>query len=173
MVDMLVKLYDLPGPTIGKRLLAEGIVVCLALAADRKNILAFIEKEFPNTSVSWTDECVVALSKCPTTCYIAIQNSNIIGFACYDAIARNFLGPMGVAAKYRGMGIGTTLMLYSMQAMENDGYGYCILGWVFSTEFFDASRVSNSLIHIQCSFRVLITRSVFALPFGLLYDVKV
>lgn len=94
MADMLVKLYDVQE----KRELYEnsrkGYLYKRALGLDASLVYRFIEEnEF---SARWVDECRVAFSFQPSTCYIAVKESRIIGFCCYDAAFRDFLGPLGV-----------------------------------------------------------------------------
>ena len=50
-----------------------------------------------------------------------------MGFACYDATAKNF-GPTGVTSDYRGKGIGRALLLKCLLSMREQDYGYAIIG---------------------------------------------
>jgi len=54
--------------------------------------------------------------------------------ACYDASARGFFGPIGVAAERRGENIGQVLLVRTLNAMKEYGYGYAIIGWVSEAE---------------------------------------
>lgn len=70
-----------------------------------------------------------AFSNNPVTCYIATREKKIIGFACYEATARNFFGPMAVLESERKKGIGKALLLKSLESMQELGYAYAIIGW--------------------------------------------
>ena len=146
--DLLVKLYDLPDSTpIYKRMKQEGITLHRAMGLDRSKILDFVSENF---SPAWIDECTLALSSQPTTCYIAVKDQKILGFACFDATAKGFFGPTGVAETSRGKGIGTALLYKTLEAMWEAGYGYGVIGWVSDAlEFY---RKELSVIEIPDSF---------------------
>ena len=54
---------------------------------------------------------------------------NIPHFACYEATARIFFGPMAVVKSERRKGIGKALLLKSLESMQELGYAYAIIGW--------------------------------------------
>lgn len=56
-----------------------------------------------------------------------------MGFACFEATAKNFFGPMAVSEAEREKGIGKALLLKSLSSMEEMGYGYAIIGWPAET----------------------------------------
>lgn len=94
MSDMLVKLFSLPSPEPAvSALLEKGIRIKKALAPDRSKVVDFVREHFQQTYV---DEVKCAFSNNPVSCYIATRDKKIIGFACYDATARDFFGPTGV-----------------------------------------------------------------------------
>lgn len=147
MPDLLVKLYDLPplGPAL-ERVQSSGYVIRRALGLEKRHVLAFISQQaFPQ---AWPDECDVALSRQPPTCFIAVRapapglngydivSEELIGFACYDTTARGFFGPEGVSANARGKGIGAALLLSCLHAMYVEGYAYAIIGWAGPVEFY-------------------------------------
>ena len=87
MADMLVKLYNIPNShSIEEKLLKEGVKIKKALAPDRRRIIDFsgicAEEDY-------SDEVKAAFSNNPITCYIATKEKKIIGFACYEASAKN------------------------------------------------------------------------------------
>jgi hypothetical protein len=41
--------------------------------------------------------------KCPISCFIAVYEKSIAGFACYDATCKDFFGPTGVKKEFKGM----------------------------------------------------------------------
>ena len=127
MADMLVKLYNIPDShDIEKQLSKEGIRIKKALAPDRSKII-----EFSRTCAKedYSDEVSAALSNNPVTCYIATKDKKIIGFACYEATAKDFFGPMAVLETERKRGIGRALLLKSLESMRELGYAYAIIGW--------------------------------------------
>ncbi len=127
MADMLVKLFNIPDSSdIEETLLKEGIRIKKALAPDRSRII-----DFSRTCAKddYSDEVKAAFSNNPITCYIATREKKVIGFACYEATARNFFGPMAVQQNERKKGIGKALLLKALESMEELGYAYAIIGW--------------------------------------------
>lgn len=126
-MDMLVKLYEIQEPTeLLEKLDKKGIRIIRALGLDTGKVLAFIKENFHE---GWVDECRVSLMSQPSSCYIAVKNKKVIGFCCYDATYRDFVGPMGVDPDERGQGIGQALMYRCLVSMREAGYGYAIIGW--------------------------------------------
>lgn len=127
MADMLVKLYNIPNSyEIEKKLLEEGIKIKKALSPDRSKIVDFSKT---CTNEDYSDEVKASFSNNPITCYIATKEKKIIGFACYEATAKNFFGPMAVLENERKKGIGKALLLKSLESMRELGYAYAIIGW--------------------------------------------
>lgn len=126
--DLLVKLYDLPpaGPMLDT-LRADGIDVRRALPIDKHIIVPYVRDSFLEV---WGSECEVSFSRQPPSCFVAVHNKCIVGFACYNATCWGFFGPVGVTEAYRGRGIGTGLLLRSLLAMWDEGYAYSVIGWV-------------------------------------------
>lgn len=141
---MLVKLYDLPEHfPDDHRLTDAGIFIRRALPIDRHHILHFIRTTF---NEGWASECEVALSRHPVSCFIAVKDKQIIGFACYDATAKGFFGPTGVSESMRGQGIGKQLLLRSLISMREEGYAYAIIGWVSHAIQFYEKTVQATVI---------------------------
>ena len=127
MTDMLVKLYNIPNSyEIEKKLSEEGIKIKKALAPDRSRIIDFSRA---CAKEDYSDEVTAAFSNNPITCYIATKEKKIIGFACYEATAKDFFGPMAVLENERKKGIGKALLLKSLESMQELGYAYAIIGW--------------------------------------------
>ncbi|AEE15936.1 GNAT family N-acetyltransferase [Treponema brennaborense] len=95
-------------------------------AGDKSEVLEFIRSNFNQT---WVNEAEAALSQNPIACFIATENGRILGFACYDATAKGFFGPTGVTEAARGRNVGKALLIRTMEAMREAGYGYAIIGW--------------------------------------------
>ena len=109
-----------------EKLLANGIRIKRALAPDRNRII-----EYSKTcgGEDYSAEVQAAFANNPITCYIATKDKELIGFACFEATAKNFFGPMAVSSEYRKKGIGKILLLKSLYSMQEMGYGYAIIGW--------------------------------------------
>jgi ribosomal protein S18 acetylase RimI-like enzyme len=133
-MDMLVKLYDLPDTReLFDLLRRQGIEVRRALAADKQTVAAWVGQNF---SARWESETQVAFSRQPVSCFIAVQDAMIVGFACHDAICRNFFGPTGVKPEARNKRIGTALLLDCLEDMRNQGFGYAIIGGVGPADYY-------------------------------------
>ncbi len=127
MADMLVKLYNIPySHDIEENIFKSGIRIKKALAPDRSRIIAFSRTCAKD---DYSDEVQAAFSNNPITCYIATRGKEIIGFACYEATARNFFGPMAVLESERKKGVGKALLLKALESMRELGYAYAIIGW--------------------------------------------
>lgn len=126
MPDMLVKLYDFQTDcTIHEKLKDEGIEVRRAMAPDKRLITEWVSKNFGD---GWASECDVSFSNTPVSCFVAVKSAQIIGFACYEATARDYFGPTGVIEAARGKGIGTALLYSCLNSMKVMGYAYAIIG---------------------------------------------
>lgn len=135
MPDMLVKLFELPdiGP-LKSELLARGIIVRRAVSTEKRLVRAWVRETF---SDNWADECDVAFSNHPVSCFIATEHGTLIGFACHDVFAyKNYFGPTGVSETHRGAGIGQVLLVTCLEAMAAQGYAYGIISWVGPAEFY-------------------------------------
>ncbi|BCR36078.1 GNAT family N-acetyltransferase [Mariniplasma anaerobium] len=140
--DMLVDLYQ---PIIKE--LNSTYEIKRVLSPNSDKVLKFIEDNF---SLGWVSEAKAGLYKPNPTCFIAVDQDKIIGFACYDATAKDYFGPTGVDESYRGQGIGKALLLKCLVSMKHDGYGYAIIGgvepknWVFYEKASGATPIDNS-----------------------------
>jgi len=127
MADMLVKLYHLEEDYSVLALKEKGIHIKRVLSPDKHLVEQFIRQHF---SEAWVSEASVALTKVNPSCFIAIKDQAIIGFACYDATAKGFFGPTGIDEAHRGNGAGAALLMKCLLAMREEGYGYAIIGGV-------------------------------------------
>lgn len=134
MTDMLVKLYALPPlhPEIEEQR-ALGIDIRRTLPPEKHVVVAWVKKHFND---HWGSETERAYSNHPVSCFIATLDGKMIGFACYDATARGFFGPTGVAEVARGKGTGKALLLACLHDMYVQGYGYAAIGGVGPAEFY-------------------------------------
>ena len=133
-MDMLVKLYDLPDSrNLREQLSQAGVSLRRALAPEKHKVLAWVRDNF---SEYWASETDVAFTREPVSCFIAVKDDRILGFACHDATCRNFFGPTGVEAKARKGGVGTALLLACLEDMKHAGYGYAIIGGVGPVDYY-------------------------------------
>lgn len=137
MIDMLVRLYDLPDVSgLRSVLAAQGLIVRRAGAYERHLVAAWVGEHF---SPKWVSELEVAFSRQPITCFVATKDKEILGFACCDVTARGFLGPMGVDESCRMGGLGKVLLVEALGHLWNLGYAYGIIGGVGPEEFYRKS----------------------------------
>lgn len=135
MTDMLVKLYTLPQlePVLQAQA-GQGITVRRALAPEKHHILNWIREHF---SEFWVSETDVAFSNKPISCWVAIHETQLLGFGCFDATAKGFFGPTGVSEAARGKGTGKALLVACLHDMRWQGYGYSAIGSVGPIEFYE------------------------------------
>ena len=134
MTDMLIKLYELEDDWqfLAKQQVL-GITLRKSIGPEKHGIISWVSDRF---STGWASETDVALSNKPSTCFVAVKKANIVGFACYDATALGFFGPIGVEKSHRKKGTGTALMSACLLDMKLKGYGYAIVGAVKDTDYY-------------------------------------
>jgi GNAT superfamily N-acetyltransferase len=133
MHDMLVKLYDLDNYGAQGIITVPDITIRKPIGPEKHVLVEWVGKKFLN---AWAGEFDMAMGNRPITCFIALKGKAPIGFACYDATARGFFGPMGVLGRLRNRGIGRALLLTALNDMRNSGYGYAIIGGVGPADFY-------------------------------------
>lgn len=135
MTDMLVKLYQLSPlePHLSTQA-THGITVRRALAPERLLIAEWVKTNF---ALLWASECEMTFAQHPISCFIALKDGELLGFACYDATQRGFFGPMGVSESTRGLGTGAALLMACLHDMRQQSYGYAIIGGVGPIPFYE------------------------------------
>lgn len=123
--DMIVSLFNLPTYKESD----STIKIKRAFIGDKDTILQFVENYFQD---NWKYEVEHALMQDVSKCFIVTEGTRILGFACYDSYAKGFFGPIGVDPKVRRRGVGSALLVRTLNAMREYGYGYAIIGWVSS-----------------------------------------
>lgn len=134
MVDMLVRLYNLPaGEPMREALAGQGISIRPCRPFEMHAAETWIARTF---STRWVSEFQVAMAHQPCGCIVATRESQVVGFACYDATARGFLGPMGVDPALRQGGVGRALLVTALEQMRALGYAYAVIGGTGPSEFY-------------------------------------
>jgi ribosomal protein S18 acetylase RimI-like enzyme len=134
MIDMLVRLYDLPDSReIYEKVAASGVTLRRARAFEKHTVAEFARANF---SPKWVSEVEVAMTRQPIACFIATRDKEILGFACYDTTQRGFFGPTGVLENARGLGLGKALLFKALEGLRDMGYAYAIIGGVGPKEFY-------------------------------------
>lgn len=136
--DMIVGLYNLPASNCD-----EIIKIKRAFVGDKEAILAFVEEFFQK---NWVYEVEHALMEEVSKCFIATEGGKLVGFSCFDSSAKGFFGPIGVRPDRRGENIGQALLIRTLNAMREYGYGYAIIGWVSEAENFYRKTVGAEYI---------------------------
>ena len=77
---------------------------------------------------------------------IGTTKGKMIGFACYESSAKGFFGPLGVSEEARNKKIGKALLIRTLQAMNEYGYAYAVIGWVSDAEQFYRKTVGAEYI---------------------------
>jgi GNAT superfamily N-acetyltransferase len=142
MADLLVKLYQLNTP---ERPPPSGITVRRAFAAEKRLVAQWVAKHFGER---WASECEISFTRQPVACFVATNGLDVLGFATYDATARGFFGPTGVAEDARHKGVGRALLFATLHDMATQGYAYGIIGATTSLDFY---RREVNAIEIQDS----------------------
>lgn len=134
MIDMLVRLYDLPDCSdVYAQIEQKGITLRRARAFEKHTVSAFARAHF---SEKWASEIEVAMTRQPVSCWIATQEKQILGFACYETTQRGFFGPTGVLESARGLGLGKALLFKALESLHNMGYAYAVIGGVGPKAFY-------------------------------------
>ena len=137
MPDLLVALYNLPAYPAESLAALEtdhGVVIRRAHPFDLSRTRRFIARHFTE---AWADEAQAGFARQPITTFLAIHGKHIIGFAAVDATAKGYFGPTGVDPAFRGKGIGGVLLLVSLHALRESGYGYAIIGAAGAVAFYE------------------------------------
>lgn len=131
-MDMLIKLYGLADRDTGA--IAPGCSIRKPIGPEHARVVAWVAERF---GTSWASEAQVALANRPVSLFIALRDETLLGFACYDATARGFVGPIGIAEAARGAGLGAALLTACLRDMRAMGYGYAVAGAVGAAGFFE------------------------------------
>lgn len=141
MTDMLCSLVELsPIEPHLQKLRQIGITLRRPNPWERSAVMTFIEENF---SKGWADEVSVAFAHQPVTCFIAMHDKKIVGFAAYECARKNYFGPTGVAKTHEGRGIGTALLYAGLRGLQSLGYTYAVIGYVSSISYYQ--KTANAM----------------------------
>jgi hypothetical protein len=134
MPDMLIKLYDLIDDwSFVAQQKERGITIRKPIGPEKNLVVKWVSEHF---SPGWAAETDVATANIPRSCFVALKASKLLGFACYDATALGYFGPIGVEKSKRGQRTGKALLHACLHDMKLKGYGYAIVGDVNDPEFY-------------------------------------
>jgi len=134
MPDLLCRILDVdPTPALIAKMRERGIVIRRPNPWEKASVLDFIRSEFTQ---GWADETEVAFARQPISCFVAWREKDVIGFSAYECTRRGFFGPLGVAAKARGLGLGRVLTLASLHGLVEMGYVYGVIGDTTELDFY-------------------------------------
>ncbi len=120
MGDLLVRLYDLPDThEPASKMNEQNIIIKRAMQFESRAVVKWVEDRYGE---GWAMQAQAAFYNCPVSCFIAIKDSEILGFAAYDATCRNFFGPTAVEKDHQSKGIGKALLMACLNAMRSDGF---------------------------------------------------
>lgn len=145
---MLIKLYGSTSEwneRLRSPVSIEGVEIRKPIGPEHTTVARWVEKQF---GVGWASEVQVALANRPVSAWLATRSGELLGFACFDATARGFFGPIGISEGARGQHLGASLLLACLRDMRTVGYGYAIVGSAGAPEFFrrvaGASEIPDS-----------------------------
>ena len=133
-MDYLVNLYALStSAEIDAKMQTAEITIRRTLSPEFEIVCDWIREHFGS---GWSGETAIAFMRQPISCFIALKDKKLLGFAVYDSTSRGFFGPTGVDEKARGSGIGHALLLATLLDMRNVGHSYAVIGDIGPAEFY-------------------------------------
>ncbi len=137
--DMAVPLKDYEFPSI----LTSNINYRKAEPNDAASLKVFVESEF---GARWLDSIENGFLKDNIPIFIALDDNQIIGFACFDVVRKRkgLFGPMGTTLSNRVQGIGYILLHHCLREMQEIGYEYAIIGQAGPLEFYE--KACNAVV---------------------------
>jgi len=134
MPDLLVPLYKLPPRAAGAASIKPlGVVIRRANTFEMTPVCDFIRAHF---TPGWADEVAATFARQPISCFLAIEDKTLLGFAAFESTRKAFFGPTGVDPAHRGRGIGKALLIESLWGLHDLGYAYGIIGAAGPVEFY-------------------------------------
>ncbi len=142
MPDLLVNLYAGKLSELKEKAAGVAVQIRPVLPPEMRLVVEWVRVHF---SENWASEVSVAITRQPSACLIALDEGQLVGFACYDTTARGFFGPTGVHPDSRGKGIGLALFSAALQTMKTLGHAYAFIGDAGPVDFY-AGAVGATVI---------------------------
>ncbi|EOI7612131.1 GNAT family N-acetyltransferase [Enterococcus faecium] len=145
-MDTIINLYaDRTEKNLNKKMNNQ-ITLLRPLPLQKNVVVDFIKANFCE---QWAVESEVAFCNVVPTIFVAILDSKMVEFCCYNATSMGFLSPIGVVKKFRGMNIGFSLVNTTLDSMKVAGYAHTIVGSCsnalqFYTKNFGAQVIESS-----------------------------
>jgi predicted N-acetyltransferase YhbS len=113
----------------------------------------------------------IRIEEDPTCVFASFQNSKVVGFALIQnkahrapiggAVWRNSLGsewgalgPIGVAAEYRGIGLGHGTLGKALEHLKGLGVRRCIIDWTTLKDFYGRHGFEVTRNYKSCNLRI-------------------
>jgi hypothetical protein len=125
MADLLIRLYDLERLSFAVQR-DFSATIRRACAPEKEFVLQWVQCMFPREG--WRSETSIAFTREPISCVLAVRQHELLGFLCYNATMKGFIGPGGISPNSRRQGLFTALVREVCTYMRCDGYGYAIAG---------------------------------------------
>lgn len=111
--------------------------------SDSTPLKTFVEEEFGS---GWLESIDFGLAQKTIPIFIASEENQIVGFACYDVVRKKkgLFGPMGTSISNRIQGIGYTLLHACLNEMKEIGYEYAVIGEAGPIEFYE--KACNAVV---------------------------
>jgi N-acetylglutamate synthase-like GNAT family acetyltransferase len=116
--------------------LIENVCIKKVTNEDKEMLREFVMENFYER---WAKTVDYGLTLDDIPIYIALINSNIVGFAGYNISKKRkgYFGPLGVLKAYRDKKIGQSLLNICLIDMKKLGFKTCIIGNAGSIEFYE------------------------------------
>lgn len=145
MVDLLVKLYDIQNDwSHVSSQAAMGVAIRKPIGPEADLVTEWVKSSF---GPEWASETRSAFANRPISCFVALRDQTLIGFACYDATALGLFGPGAVAEGHRGRRTGEALLRSCLLDMRLKGYAYAIIGDAGPTAFYQKTVGAIEIPH--------------------------
>ncbi len=100
----------------------------------------------------WSIEVQRARDRSPTSCFVALRDEEVLGFAAYDTNRTGLFGPMGTSPAARGSGLGAELLRACLRDYVGQGRAHCDIGWVGPIGFYErtvGAVVSDRFVRLR------------------------
>lgn len=91
------------------------------------SVSRFAREKFSDT---WGHEIEIATNKENANAFVATVDGEVVGFSAHSVYRNTYFGPLATDAKYRGRGIGETLLWASLKSMHQQGILEAEINWI-------------------------------------------